>query len=100
MLSRRFSAYSAVESKAFRLREVFGPTGPIQRGSLHWGDRLGSSHAFVARGGRTSPQYGVLSFFAFELNIVPYRNCLVLASYLNTGAATLIKIYSETVNRS
>ena len=44
MLSRRFSAYSAVESKAFRLREVFGPTGPIQRGTLRWGDRLGSSH--------------------------------------------------------
>ena len=46
------------------------------------------------------PQYGLLSFFAFELNIVPYRNCVVLASYLNTGTATLIKIYSETVNRS
>ena len=46
MLSRRFSAYSAVESKTFRLREVFGPTGPIQRGTLHWEDRLGSSHAF------------------------------------------------------
>ena len=42
MLSRRLSAYSAVEaeSKAFRLREVFGPTGV---------DRLGSSHAFVTR---------------------------------------------------
>ena len=51
MLSRRFSAYSAVESKAFRLREVFGPflTGPIQRGTLRWGDRLGCSHAFVTR---------------------------------------------------
>ena len=47
MLSRRFSAYSAVESKALRLREVFGPTGPIQSVTLRWGDRLGSSHAFV-----------------------------------------------------
>ena len=55
MMSRRFSAYSAVESKAFTLREVFGPTGPIQRRTLRWGDRLGSSHAFVTRGSRTSP---------------------------------------------
>ena len=47
MLSR-FAAYSAVESKAFRLRVVFGPTGPIQRGTIRWGDRLGSSHAFVS----------------------------------------------------
>lgn len=50
MLSRRFPAFSAVESKAFRLRKVFGPTGPIQRGTLHWGDRLGSSHALVRQG--------------------------------------------------
>ena len=42
-------ANSAVESKAFRLREVFGPTGPIQSGKLRWGDRLGSSYAFVTR---------------------------------------------------
>ena len=54
MLNRRFSAYSAVESKAFKLHEVFGPTGPIQRGTRHRGDRLGSSHAFVARGSRFS----------------------------------------------
>ena len=54
MLSRRFSAYSAVESKAFILPEVFGPTGPIHRGTLRWGDRLGCSHAFVTRGNRTS----------------------------------------------
>ena len=54
MLSRRFSAYSAVESKAFRLCEVFGPTGLIQHGTLRWGDRLGSSHAFVTLGSRTS----------------------------------------------
>ena len=54
MMSRRSSAYSAVESKAFRLPEVFGPTGPIQRRTLRWGDRLGSSHAFVTRGSRTS----------------------------------------------
>ena len=56
MLSR-FAAYSAVESKAFRLRVVFGPTGPIQRGTIRWRDRLGSSHAFgsfVTRGSRTS----------------------------------------------
>ena len=38
MMSRRFSAYSAVESKAFRLPEVFCPTGPIQRRTLRWGD--------------------------------------------------------------
>ena len=50
MLSRRFSAYSAVESKAFRLCEVFGPTGLIQHGTLRWGDRLGSSHAFSHTG--------------------------------------------------
>ena len=49
MLSRRFSAYSTVESKAFRLRGIFGPTSPIQSGTLRWGDRLGSSHAFVTR---------------------------------------------------
>ena len=54
MLSLRFSVYSAVESKAFRLREVFGPTGPIQRGTLRWADRLGSSHALITRGSRTS----------------------------------------------
>ena len=39
MLSR-FAAYSAVESKAFRLRVVFGPTGLIQRvhsaGEIGW----------------------------------------------------------------
>ena len=33
-MSRRSAAYSAVESKAFRLREVFGATGPIQRRTL------------------------------------------------------------------
>ena len=43
-------AVSAVESKAFRLREVFGPTGPIQRGTLRWADRLASSHALITRG--------------------------------------------------
>ena len=42
-MSLRF--YGAAESKAFRLIEVFGLTGPIQRGTLRWGDRLGSSHA-------------------------------------------------------
>ena len=42
-MSLRF--YGAAESKAFRLLEVFGLTGPIQRGTLRWGDRLGSSHA-------------------------------------------------------
>ena len=41
-MSLRF--YGAAESKAFRLLEVFGLTGPIQRGTLRWGDRLGSSH--------------------------------------------------------
>ena len=50
MLCRRFSAYSAMESKTFRLREVFGPTGLIQRGTLRWGDRLGSSYAFCHMG--------------------------------------------------
>ena len=54
MLTSKFSAYSAVESKAFRLREDFGPTGPIQRSTLFWGDRLGSIHAFFTRGSRTS----------------------------------------------
>ena len=54
MLSHRYAAYSAVESKAFRLHEVFGPTGPIQPGTLLRGNRLGSSHAFVTQGGRTS----------------------------------------------
>ena len=49
MLTPKFSAYSAVESKAFRLREDFGPTGPIQRSTLFWGDRLGSIHAFFTR---------------------------------------------------
>ena len=37
-----FSAFSALKSKAFRLREVL-----IQHDTLHWGDRLGSIHAFV-----------------------------------------------------
>ena len=56
MLSR-FEAYRAVESKAFRLRVVFGPTGAIQHVTISWRDRLGSSQAFVSfvtRGSRTS----------------------------------------------
>ena len=46
-----FSAFSALKSKAFRLREVL-----IQHDTLHWGDRLGSSHAFVTRESWTSHQ--------------------------------------------
>ena len=38
MLSRRFSAFSALKSKALRLREVFGATGPIQRRYIHAGE--------------------------------------------------------------
>ena len=46
-----FSAFSALKSKAFRLREVL-----IQHDTLHWGDRLGSIHAFVTRESWTSHQ--------------------------------------------
>ena len=51
MPSRWFSAFSVVKIKAFRLHEVL-----IQHDTLCWGDRLGSSHAFVTQESQMSHQ--------------------------------------------
>ena len=46
--------YQQIISRVETQFQGFGPTSPIQRGTLCWGDRLGSSHPFVTWGSRTS----------------------------------------------
>ena len=46
--------YQQIISRVETQFQGFGPTSPIQRGTLRWRDRLGSSHAFVTWGSRTS----------------------------------------------
>ena len=46
--------YQQIISRVETHFQGFSPTSPIQRGTLRWRDRLGSSHAFVTWGSRTS----------------------------------------------
>ena len=46
--------YLQIISRVETQFQGFGPTNPIQRCKLGWGDRLGSSHAFVTWGSQTS----------------------------------------------
>lgn len=39
--------YQQIISRVETQFQGFGPTSPIQRGTLRWGDRLRSTHAFV-----------------------------------------------------